>query len=419
MKKRKWSFTDIFYNNRALMAISLLIAVIGWVVVITVVDPEGSFTLEDQPVDMERQAASVTQLGLNPILLTEEKISVEVEGKLYIIGGLDSDDITVYARMSNITEPGTYTVDLGYVINTDKEFTVKSLKPNRVTVRFDRMSEKEVPITAEIANLNVPEGYVKDQEVVTPGTIKVTGPEADVERIDHCVVRVDASEISDQTRTLTGEVTPLDAAGNVIESPYLRMDYDVADVTIPILQKKTVELKIGFLHTPPNFDLDTLDYTLSNQTMEIAGSKKKMETYSELVVGYVDFNQLDIGSNFVFDITLPSGVVNIDNVNSVSVEFNNEDMISRNFVVREINVLNQPVNYDVSVSTSQINNVRVIGPRDVVNALTAEDLVADVDLSSVELATGQFSVPVTIYAPAQSDVWVNGEYQVMLVVNEQ
>ena len=69
-------------------------------------------------------------------------------------------------------------------------------------------------------------------------------------------------------------------------------------------------------------------------------------------------------------------------------------MIEKQFNVDNIIIQNVPLNYEAESMTQEITNVRIIGPKDVVEGMVAGDIVATIDLqesSSVSSGAGRAS----------------------------
>ena len=83
----------------------------------------------------------------------------------------------------------------------------------------------------------------------------------------------------------------------------------------------------------------------------------------------------------------------MENVTSISVEFTNDNLSTKYFNIRDIQLLNVPSNYDVTVTTKVLSNVKIIGRSDILEGLSAGDIVAEIDLSEEPLVAGQYTRP--------------------------
>lgn len=53
-----------------------------------------------------------------------------------------------------------------------------------------------------------------------------------------------------------------------------------------------------------------------------------------------------------------------------------------------------------------------------IEALSSQDIVAEIDFLSGEMSTGQYQMPVHIVIPGKNDVWVYGEYSAVVTVKQ-
>ena len=86
-----------------------------------------------------------------------------------------------------------------------------------------------------------------------------------------------------------------------------------------------------------------------------------------------------------------------------------DDMARKNISVSEIKVINQG-NRQVEVLTDVINNVEIVGKKSVVDKLSGDSIVAEIDMTKVSLAQGQQTVQVEIIIPSTSEAYARGTY---------
>lgn len=162
-----------------------------------------------------------------------------------------------------------------------------------------------------------------------------------------------------------------------------------------------------------------LNYSLSESEVAIAGPAESIQSINEISLGYIDMRDLDTDGSYTFNVVLPSGYVNVDGVSTVEVSFANEGLTSRYFNVSDIRLVSKPADYDVTVATKVIPNVRVFGPKNVLEEMVGTDIVAEVNLADREVRVGQTKVTVNLVIPSKGLVWANGVYQVQVVVKER
>ena len=247
----------------------------------------------------------------------------------------------------------------------------------------------------------------------------MTGPDTDIAKIAKCVVVVDQEGSLTETTVFTPDIVLLDKDGNKIDTSGLTMDVKQAEVTIPILKTVDLPVKVEFLNVPAGVNTDGLGYTISNETITVAGPVDEVNQYSELVLGYIDLKSLDLDSSYTFDVELPEGFTNVGHIETVTVTFDWSNMDAKEFTITNLSLLNIPVGYDARLLTEQINKVKIVGPALVLETMTSDDLIAQIDLSKRAVETGQFKTAVTILAPSKNQVWAVGDYTAVVVISEK
>ena len=170
---------------------------------------------------------------------------------------------------------------------------------------------------------------------------------------------------------------------------------------------------------PAGFDTTILKYSLSPSKISVAYAGGSAAPETVRTAGYVDIATLDLGATYQFEVTLPSGYVNLDGADSISVKFDPEGLDSRKMTVNDIRASNIPEGYEVSILTDRISGVNVIGEAETVSGLGVGALVAVVDASLLKAENGTQSVPVDIIIPSSSSVWVLGTYTVNVEVTRK
>lgn len=416
MDKKKFSLSALFDKKGFVLIFSLVVAVLCWAVVSFVISDEFTTTIRDVPITFSSTA--LDNLGLSVIEKSDETVNVRVTGRRSEVAKLGPDDILVTPNLSGITQSGTYDVSLtaSRSSNASISFTINSLSKTSVTLRLDFPETLRMKVEPEIEMPSVPEGYMLGTVTVSPGEINIVGPKDEVAEVARAVVRYTFTGDIFETQTLLCDIVLLDGGGNEINNSNLTLEAEQAEVTIPVLKRATLALEVGFINVPEGFDISTLEYTLSHESIEIAAPEQAVDQLTPKVVGYIDLTDFSLGETREFEIKLPNGYLNIDNVNSVTVAFSSEGLSTRKIRVTNIQLDNVPANYTVEIETTAISDVTIIGPEGEVSALLASSVVAIVDMSQISVSNGEYRVPVSFVIPASNSVWVAGSYEVLISV---
>lgn len=423
--KKDWFkdlFSDWLTNKPKLMVLSLVLAIVIWAFVALSVNSISTRTIDNIIVEIPSTGASYQSLGLDLIDSgeTEYKASVTVSGDRSIIGSLTSDSITVTPDFSKVTEAGTYNITLNATKNNQLlNFEIKSVDPSRLVLTFDESVTKRFQITPSVSGFTLADGYVVQPMVASPAYVTIVGSRETVDRIRKVTAEGTLMGDISSSSTVAGTIHLYDAEDNEISTDLLRMDTATADVLVPVYREGELSFDIEFTNVPAGFDTTILKYSLSPSKISVAYAGGSAAPETVRTAGYVDIATLDLGATYQFDVKLPSGYVNLDGADSISVKFDPEGLDSRKMTVTDIRASNIPEGYEVSILTDRISGVNVIGEAETVSGLGVGALVAVVDASLLKAENGTQSVPVDIIIPSSSSVWVLGTYTVNVEVTRK
>lgn len=404
------------------LILALFCGFVAWTVVAVYVDPQGSVTVQDVPINYANSASAYTSQGLDIVEKPSiETVDVRVDGNSTIIGNITNSDIMVYPSYAGVSGAGRVTLRLqARLVNTtdfpgDIECTVES--PRTIEVVFDEVSEKTLAITVDASAVSVAAGYMLNRSAAVPAEITLRGPTSELDQIASVVATVSSdAELSDTT-TVPATLELRDENGEVYTPQYTTMDSETANVTLTVYQVRELPLVVDFIGTPTNFDTGSLRYTLSQDTLRVAGPARTISALEELTVTNFDLSQeFELGRDYQRLVELPSGIVSLDGVTSVTLSFDTSDMGSTTLNISNISAINVPSNYEVEILSSMVSGVTLYGPAEEVEALSADSVVAQIDCQSVNLTVGQQTIPVTIQIPSSSRIFATGSYTVQCEV---
>ena len=404
------------------LILALFCGFVAWTVVAVYVDPQGSVTVQDVPINYANGASAYTSQGLDIVEKPSiETVDVRVDGNSTIIGNITNSDIMVYPSYAGVSGAGRVTLRLqARLVNTtdfpgDIECAVES--PRTIEVVFDEVSDKTLAITVDGSAVSVAEGYMLNRSAAVPAEITLRGPTSELDQIASVVATVSSdAELSDTT-TVPATLELRDENGEVYTPEYTTMDSETANVTLTVYQVRELPLVVDFIGTPTNFDTGSLRYTLSQDTLRVAGPARTISALEELTVTNFDLSQeFELGRDYQRLVELPSGIVSLDGVTSVTLSFDTSDMGSTTLNISNISAINVPSNYEVEILSSMVSGVTLYGPAEEVEALSADSVVAQIDCQSVNLTVGQQTIPVTIQIPSSSRIFATGSYTVQCEV---
>ena len=112
---------------------------------------------------------------------------------------------------------------------------------------------------------------------------------------------------------------------------------------------------------------------------------------------------------------MPDGVKSVDNIESVTVTVQGlEDYMTKTVTVKDINYAASGSNQTAKLSRS-IRNVKICGPRSVLNKLTSNDFYAEIEISGK--TNGEHTVSARIKCRKSNAVWQVGTYNATVTIS--
>ena len=407
------------WNNRFFsIFLALVLGLATWIVVTVYIDPQGNVTRADVPINYSYSASTYINQGLDIVEKPDiSGVTVRVEGNMTTIGSITASDIMVYPSYANVNGSGKVTLRLQAKILNTSDFpgnikcTVES--PTNIDVVFDEVSEKTVPVTVDTSGVSVADNYMLNRTAAVPAEVTLRGPTSELDRISAVVAPITTETALADTTTLPANLEMRDENGTVVTPLYTTIDNDSANVTLTIYQVRELPLSVNFIGIPKGFDVNSLKYSLSQQTLRVAGSARTISALDTLAVTDFDLAQeFETDRDYQRLIELPAGVVSLDGVTNVTLSFDTDDLASTKLNVSNIRAINVPSNYELEILSSLVSGVELYGPADEIHDLSADSVLAQIDCQSLNLTAGQQTIPVTIQIPASSRIFATGSYTV-------
>lgn len=410
--KHSFNLSKLMDNNKFLKVLSCVIAILAWFVVTTTVDPNQTSVIRNVPLTIDLSGTPAAAQQLSVIEGGDQKISIKVEGKRYRIATLTADDFIVTPILTDVTAAGGYTVQLNVQKKdvNDSDFSIVSY-PQTVELSFDRVNSREFDVEAAADGISAASGYLKETSTANPNKLTVKGAQSEIDKIARCVVVYDGTAVLDDTLTAKGRLVLYDKSGNELTLKHVTFSDTDFTITVPIYLQKDFPIKVSYINAN-GLDTSKFSLQLSQNTVSIAGPKDIINKRENITVGPIDLSKLDIDSVFHFDLDLSAGELDIDNVGEIVVSVNTDGFSSRTMSLQADNILlrNTPADYNVTLRSTSINNIKLVGNASDIEKLSSSELVAAVDLKNIEEGTSR--VRVTIYATGEKFVWAVGDYYV-------
>ncbi len=400
-------------GNLPMIILSLLLAILIWLVVAMTLYPSIPKTIENIPLSVDIAGSPAADSGLSVISCDVDTVDVQLVGSRTQIGNLNAENLTAYVDYENVTSTGKKTLSIKVKSDSGINYEVKSITPSTAVVELDKYDTLPFEVKPKIPNVKYAEGKTIDPDEFTcePDIINITGPSAQLAKISSVYAVSDRNLTLDSSYTLNSdEVQLFSDDGTRIDASSLLFDTSTFTINIPVLTQKTVKPVVQILNAPTDFDQSCLDFKMSADSLTIASNNSFSEIPDTLDIGKIPLSDLDIGYSNTFDISSvleTSGMINKSGIDSITVTLNDEGLAKKEIVLdgSSIRLSNTPNdNYDYDILTQKLT-ISVIGPEGVISELTASDFTADVNLLNADTSQDQFNYDVTISCLTHDNVW--------------
>ncbi len=323
-KERKLlKFNNLINNNKFVLFLSFLIAMLIWVAVAMYASPQESYTVYNIPITINTENSLVAQKGYKNFWQSDEKIDVTVTGPRYLINTLTAEDILVNANLNAVDNAGVSELALKVSLKNDsQDITISSQSKTKVSVYFDSEMEKEVKINFDETMIagRIPEGYQINSCVLTQSAAVVRGPATEIKKIKSIEA---APEETDEFiyKTTAIPVTLNLVGGNTTDTvsvnKYVSFAQDLQDCKVNVSLYKNVELKPVVKFTGTADGEVESKINVSTVLAKLDADYVDDFNVEEIVIKTIDYDELNSGETTfkvkASDVIMPEGLKFNDN----------------------------------------------------------------------------------------------------------
>lgn len=412
--------------------LSILIALGLWAYVTASVTDVGESTVRNIPVTVVGEEALNTK-GLMIDPNTKLTVNARVSGNRSLLVSMASNPSEYFSATINvaeITEPGTYdlncTITPEFTSLTSTGVRVMDQEGKTIQVTVTRLMSKTVEVRGVFkGTVDEDNNYRANPVEVTPGTIKVQGPETLVNQVEYAQVTITGDNL---TKTYTGELGFLlmTADGEVVDDDDLTTNVNTVSVVMPVVKTMEVPLSVEYVYgggiTEDNFErYVTVD--IQPATIQVSGDEADV-SYLEgktITVGKIDLSQVVQEEQvFVFPIELSTELSNDSGITQATVTVTIKGLETKTVETSNIDIINTPDGFTADAVTQSLQ-VKVRGPADALETVEGYQIRVVVDLEGQNLRQAQFPFTPKIYLDGDSRCGVisPGSNGYIVVVNIQ
>ncbi len=408
-------------EKRFVVAISVAIAFIFWMIITIDQNPTRQKTLSNVTLNVDVSSSAAGNLGLDVVNKDFAKYAtVTVEGPNYIVSSLKSGDVSVFADLSDVTEPGTKTVTLkAQREGNTSGYSIISVSPATLELTFDYFQTSEFVVEPKADGIKAVSGLIVDTPIINSlpdSKISIRGPKKEVDIIDRVVATVNKSEILDASKSYDANIVVYDVDGNVLDNKNLEFSANDLKVTVPICKQKVLTVVPTFVNETFEGMGKTLVKNLSVNKVTVIGPAESIDNIQFAELAAIDLTNATPNKR-IFDValSLPDGIRSVDNITSVTVELGIANYKTKNIKIGANTITFK--NLDPSLSAQVTSGeflLTLCGQLRTLNNLTYKNVSVEVDLSGK--TAGTYTIAPIVKVNTNSPVWQVGSLTVTVEI---
>ena len=398
------------------IALSILAAIAIWLYVDLVRQPSVPMKVKDIPVEFAGESTTLADKGLMLLSGYDTTIDLTLKGPRRQLWQIDKDDIRIVVDTSTITEVGaqSLTYQVVYPDGVSKNsISVDWASAYRVTVTVGELYSTEVPIQCEVVG-TPKKGFYAEEPILDIDKVLLHGQRDDLVNISYAKLTVD---ISGATRSVvqTVDVQLYDYDGNLVENSNIRTSASLIQAKVPVLTTKEVQLAVEFSGIP-GAALHSIICDITPKTVRINGEADILAGIDQIVLATLYVEDLELTQQNSYVVTPPDGTWLVNGNEVATADITLDGISETTLTVTDLSFTDLPAGLYAVVPEGGLT-VRLWGLSEEIEAITAENLRATADMSTVT-GQGSFTVPVTVTVSGFSDVTVRGTYELTLTITD-
>ena len=322
-------------NNSKIKIISLLSAMVLWMYVMAIVDPEETKLFENIPVTITNK----NELNERDLVIYPEQdltTNIYVTGKLSNLKKVTKDDINVYGQINNPLEGNN---EIYLKVSTSQRVNYDFKNPVMIVTLEKIISEdKSIKVDITGSGKNNVDNIILQDNI---DKVSVSGPRSLVNKVKRVVGTVKVNgELNDFSQSI--KLEPVDANGKVVEG--IELEKDSVNVNITLLTQKTVPITLKLSDNSES----GVNYTMSQNTVTIKGKKDIVDSINDIETQPVKLSEILPGTSKDIYLQVPSGIT--IETKYITIKKNSEENAVEvyTYTAKDIEIRNNIENIDKS-----------------------------------------------------------------------
>lgn len=379
-------------NNLGLKLLSIISAVMLWLIIVSINDPVISQDFTGIRVTMLNEDAVTDKDKVYRIEDNSDIISIKVRAKRSVLQKLSSEDFTATADMEkNIKFDNLVGIEVTCSSLNVRSTDITKSREN-VVISIEDASSEQFNVGVNQSGTEG-EGYKVGTAVPEQSLIQISGPASVIAEIARVEVDLNVTGFTtDQIKNCAIKI--LDSNNNQIDTTYLEYNGKTTgmNVHVTMFKKKKVRLRVDYTGTPGE-GYSFKELTFKPETLEIAGTEEDIADLREINIPgeAVNIDGITEDTQINVDVTryLPENIrLGNERDASIAVEVTLEKKQGKTvrIPVSDIELKNVPQGLEVDFDKLQEIEIIVMGTSAELAELDESEILAGLDLDGYSRA---------------------------------
>lgn len=400
MKKMLTKLKMSLTNNIGLKFLAVLIALVLWLAIVNVNDPEKTITVSNIPISVTNESA-ITSRDMVYNVKSEQYLNITVSGKRSIVSNLSAEDFRATASLKELSKVNSIPVDVTTKnASLGRKITIVKQSAQTILVDVENVEEKDFTDLVVEYTGKAADGYVAGLSSMSTDEVTVKAPTSIIDKIKKVAVRCSL----DGTNTNISKKCPVilyDKNDKEIKSDEIELSDKKIRVNVNVLRAKQVPISTinkDELGKPADgYVVD--DVILSSDSITVYGSEESLDSIESLdIQDDIDVSDAkgDVTQNIDVTGKLPKGL-SVSGESTITVKVLIKKLITRTFEydASEVSLNDLSSDLDVQLVTKKVK-VTLQGEEEVISQLTKDDMAISADLGKVKEGTTTVHVDVAV-----------------------
>ncbi len=374
-------------NNHILYAISLIFAIMLWMMV-TEKTPTASIVKQNDQVNYIDQVMVTPLIDDNKYTILEisNMVDLMIEGSTVLFNQIRPETYKVYVDLTTYTE-GEHYVPV-QVTGFPNNLKVRVI-PEKIRVVIDLKQSKEMAININYTGTPL-DGFQIGKPEVTPSRVIIKGAKTKIEQIAQINAYVNINNVQEKFSTRASLIA-VDKNSNEVEIDIVPKE---VLINIPVISPhKLVPLELTISSLPPaNFAVESIQ--IEPKEVALYATQQELDKYEKFITPTIDLSNVTKDQMIQLKLPIPPGINKLE-PNNMVLYIHVVPEVTQKFTL-PITIIGLKEGLQISITEPLDGKVDVVigGAKMILDKLKPEDIKVELDVSNLDV--GEYQLPVKI-----------------------